>query len=171
MESGAQIFNRKHNCLIWGKYEGMKWSAGYAEWPTFHLPWPLGQNKWVLGSSWGGDKLVLRSWYIWSCESVLEVEHILHGQTIHASRIGFSSVTQSCPTLCNPINRCTPGLLVHHQLPEFTQTHVHWVGDTIQLSHPLSSPSPLAPNPSQHQSLFQRVNSSHEAAKVLEFQL
>ena len=60
---------------------------------------------------------------------------------------------------------------VHHQLPEFTQTHVHWVGDAIQPSHPLLSPSPPAPNPSQHQSLFQWVNSSHEVAKVLEFQL
>ena len=63
-----------------------------------------------------------------------------------------------------------PGLPVHHQLPEFTQTHVHWVGDAIQPSHPLSSPSPPAPNPSQHQSLYQWVNSSHEVAKVLEFQ-
>ena len=69
------------------------------------------------------------------------------------------------------IAACTPGLPVHHQLPEFTQTHVHWVGDAIQPSHPLSSPSPPAPNPSQHQSLFQWVNSSHEVAKVLEFQL
>ena len=84
--------------------------------------------------------------------------------------IQFSSVAQSCLTLCNPMNR-TPSLPVHHQLPELTQTHVHWVGDAIQPSHPLSSPSPPAPNPSQHQSLFQRVNSSHEVAKVLEFQL
>ena len=67
----------------------------------------------------------------------------------------FSSVTQSCPTLCDPMNRSTPGLPVHHQLPEFTQTHVHRVGDAIQPSHPLSSPSPPAPNPSQHQGLFQ----------------
>ena len=65
------------------------------------------------------------------------------------------SVAQSCQTLCDPMNRSTPGLPVHHQLPEFTQTHVHRVGDAIQPSHPLSSPSPLAPNPSQHQSLFQ----------------
>ena len=63
--------------------------------------------------------------------------------------------TQSCPTLCNPMNRSTPGLPVHHQLPEFTETHVHRVSDAIQPSHPLSSPSPPAPNPSQHQSLFQ----------------
>ena len=65
------------------------------------------------------------------------------------------SVIQLCPTLSNPMNRSTPGLPVHHQLPEFTQTHVHRVSDAIQLSHPLLSPSPLAPNPSQHQSLFQ----------------
>ena len=69
------------------------------------------------------------------------------------------------------MNRSTPGLPIHHQLLEFTQTHVHRVGDAIQPSHPLSSPSPPAPNPSQHQGLFQWVNSSHEVAKVLEFQL
>ena len=80
--------------------------------------------------------------------------------------IQFSSVTQSCPTLCNPMNHSTPGLPIHHQLLEFTQTHVHWVSDAIQPSHPLSSPSPPAPNPSQHQGLFQWVNSSHEVAKV-----
>ena len=85
--------------------------------------------------------------------------------------VQFSSVAQSCPTLCHPMNHSTPGLPVHHQLPEFTQTHVHWVGDAIQSSHPLSSPSPPAPNPSQHQSLFQWVSSSQEVAKVLEFQL
>ena len=83
----------------------------------------------------------------------------------------FSSVAQSCPTLCDPMNCSTPGLPVHHQLPEFTQIPVHWVGDAIQPSHPLSSPSPPAPNPSQHQSLFQWVNSLHQVAKVLEFQL
>ena len=86
-------------------------------------------------------------------------------------RIQFSSVTQSCLTLCDPMNHSTPGLPVHHQLPEFTQTHVHQVSDAIQPSHPLSSPSPPAPNPSQHRGLFQWVNSSHEVAKVLEFQL
>ena len=84
--------------------------------------------------------------------------------------VQFSSVAQSCPTLCDPINRSMPGLPVHHQLMEFTQTHIHWVGDAIQPSHSLSSSSP-APNPSQHQGLFQWVNSSHQVAKVLEFQL
>ena len=81
------------------------------------------------------------------------------------------SVVQSCPTLWDPMNRSTPGLPVHHQFPEFNQTHVHRLSDAIQPSHPLSSPSPPAPNPSQHQSLFQWVNSSHEVAKGLEFQL
>ena len=82
----------------------------------------------------------------------------------------ISSVTQLCLTLCNPMNPGTPGLPVHYQLPEFTQTHVHRVGDAIQPSHPLSSPSPPSPNPSQHQGLFQRVSSS-QVPKVLEFQL
>ena len=85
--------------------------------------------------------------------------------------VQFSSVAQSCPILCDSMNCSTPGLSVHHQLPEFIQTHSHRVRDAIQLSHSLSSPSPPAPNPSQHQSLFQWVNSSHEVAKVLEFQL
>ena len=83
----------------------------------------------------------------------------------------FSSVAESCLTFCDSMNLSTPGLPVHHQLREFTQTHMHRVSDAIQPSHPLSSPSPPAPNPSQHQSLFQRVISSHEVAKVLEFQL
>ena len=69
--------------------------------------------------------------------------------------VQFSSVSQSCPTLCEPVNRSTPGLPVHHQLLEFTQTHIHRVHDAIQPSHPLSSPPPPVPNPSQHQSLLQ----------------
>ena len=71
------------------------------------------------------------------------------------SSVQFSSVAQSCPTLCDPMNHSTPGPPVRHQLPEFTQTHAYRVADTIQPSHPLSSPSPSAPNPSQHQGLFQ----------------
>ena len=84
--------------------------------------------------------------------------------------VQFSSVAQSCPTLCNPVNCSTPGLPVHHQLLEPTQTHVHWVSDTIQPSHPLSSPSPPALNISQHQGLFKWVSSLYQVAKVLEFQ-
>ena len=83
----------------------------------------------------------------------------------------FNSVTQSCPTLCYPMNRSTSGLPVHHQLLESTQTHVHWVSDAIQPLYPLSSPSPPALNLSQHQGLFKWVSSSHQVAKVLEFQL
>ena len=84
--------------------------------------------------------------------------------------VHFSSVTQ-CTIVCDTMNRSMPGLPVHHQLPESIQTHVHWVGDAIHHSHPLSSPSPPAPNLSQHQGLFKWVSSSHQVAKVLEFQL
>jgi len=101
------------------------------------------------------DEWIRKPWYIYTMEYSVQ----------------FSSVAQLCPTLCNPMNHSTPGLPVHRQLPEFTQTHVHRVSDAIQLSHPVLSPSPPAPNPSQHQSLFQWVKSSHEVAKVLEFQL
>ena len=83
----------------------------------------------------------------------------------------FSSVAQSCPTCCNPMDCSTPGLPVHHQLLELVQTHVYRVSDTIQPSHPLSSPSPPAFNLSLHQGLFQWVSSSHQVAKVLELQL
>ena len=82
-----------------------------------------------------------------------------------------TSVTQSYPTLCDLMNHITSGLLTHHQLPESTQTHIHWVGDAIQPSHPLLSPSPPAFNLSQHQGLFQWVSSLHQVAKILEFQL
>ena len=86
-----------------------------------------------------------------SCQgSFREAKHISQ-----FSSVQFSSVTQSCPTLCDPMNRSTPGLPVNHQLPEFTQTHVHRASDAMQPSHPLSSPSPPACNPSEHQSLFQ----------------
>ena len=84
--------------------------------------------------------------------------------------VQFSSVTQSCLTLCNPMDYSMPGLPVHHQLPKLAQNHVHWVGDAIQPPHPLSSSS-SAFNLSQHHSLFQWISSSHQEAKVLEFQL
>ena len=87
------------------------------------------------------------------------------------SSVHFILVAQSCPTLCDPMNCSTPGLPVHYQLPEFTQTYVYWVSDAIQPSHPLSSTSPPALNLSQHQGLFKRVSSLHQMAKVLEFQL
>ena len=87
------------------------------------------------------------------------------------SSVQFSSVSQSCLTLCDPVNRSMPGLPIHRQLPESTQTHVHWVGDSIQPSHPLSAPSLPALNLSQHRGLFKWVSSSHQVAKVLELQL
>ena len=90
---------------------------------------------------------------------------------IQFSSVQFSSVTQSCLTLEDPMDCSMPGFPAHHQLPELVQTHVHWAGDAIQPSHPLSSSSPPAFNLSQHQGLFQWVSSSHQAAKVLKFQL
>ena len=119
----------------------------------------------------------------WSCSLPgFSVHGLFQARVLEWGAIAFSridhqfslvsSVTQSCPTLCDPMNCSTLGLPVHHQLPEFTETHVHQVSDAIQPSHPLSSPSLPAPNPSiKHQSLFQWVNSSHEVANVLEFQL
>ena len=85
--------------------------------------------------------------------------------------VQFSSVAQSCLTLCDPMDCSMPDFPVHHQLPELPQTHVHWAGDAIEPSHLLPSPSPPAFNLSQHQGLFQWVSSSHQVAKVLEFQL
>ena len=87
------------------------------------------------------------------------------------SSVQFSSVAQLCPTLCDPMNHSTPDLPVHHQLPESTQTHVHWVGNAIQPSHALSSPSLPVFILSQHQGLFKWVSCLHKVAKVLEFQL
>ena len=111
-------------------------------------------------------------WFVWT--QTLQTVNSKNNETLSAffpircfSSVQFSSVIQSCPTLCSPMNLSTPGLPVHHQLPEFTQTHVHRAGDAIQPSHPLSGPFPPAPNLSQHQGLFQWVSSSREVAKVL----
>ena len=99
--------------------------------------------------------------------------HLSHqGSWLWNASVQFSSVTQLCSTFCNPMDRSMPGLPVHHhQFPAFIQTHVHWVDDAIQSSHPLSSPYPPAFNLSQCQDLFKWVSSSHQVAKVLEFQL
>ena len=106
------------------------------------------------------------------------VPGILQARTLEWVAISFSNawkwkvkseVAQSCLILCDPMNRSTPGLPVHHQLLEFTQTHVHWVSDTIQPSYPLSSPSPSAVSLSQHQGLFKWVSSSHQVAKYRSF--
>ena len=96
---------------------------------------------------------------------------LLRGRKVMNKPVQFSSVAQSCPIICDPMNCSMPGCPIHCQLPESTQTHVHWVGDVIQPSHPLLSPSPPALNLSQHQGLLKWVNSSHQVAKVLEIQL
>ena len=114
----------------------------------------------------GTKREIMRLW-----SDTMTREHEGKGRHWRQNSVQFSSVAQSCPTLCDPTDYSTPGLPVHHQLPEFTQTHVHWVSDAIQPSHPLSSPSPPAFRLSQHQSLFQWVSSSHQVVKVLEFQL
>ena len=104
--------------------------------------------------------------------SMADLDHQLTSILIFQLKIfQFSSVAQSCPTLCNPMDCSTPGLPVYHQLMEFTQIHVHQVSDAIQPSHPLSSSSPPDLSLSQNQGLFQWVSSSHQVAKVLEFQL
>ena len=111
-------------------------------------------------------------WYKILLSSTVQYLLLLHTSFLtYRKLVQFSSVTQACPTLCDTMNRSTPGLPVHHQLPEFTQTHVHWVGDAIQPSHPLSSSSPLALNLSQHQGLYKWVSSSHQVAQALKFQL
>ena len=124
------------------------------------------------------EKIAFRmGWNIWKqCNwqgiNLQNIQTAYEAQCIYIKSVQFScSVAQLCLTLCDPMNQSTPGLPGHHQLTEFTQTHVHWVGDAIQQSHPLSFPSLPAPNPSKCQGFVQRVNSSHEVAKVLEFQL
>ena len=117
-------------------------------------------------------KLCLNLFFSWRIIALQCCVGFCHVTTqIRHGSVQLSSVTQLCPTLCDSMNCSMPGLPVHHQLLEFTQTQVHRVSDAIQPSHPLSSPSPPIPDSSQHQSLFQWVNSSHEVAKVREFQL
>ena len=106
--------------------------------------------------------------YMCVCVYIYICIYIYRKNSIQFSSVQFSSVAQSCPTFCNPMNRSMPGLPVYHQLLRFTQIDAHRVGDAIQASHPLSSPYPPAPNPSHHQGLFQWVNSSHQVAKLLE---
>ena len=116
-----------------------------------------GQGSLACCGSWGHKELDMTEWLNWT-------EYTLYNCKVKVN------VTQSYPTLCDPMNHRMPGLPVHHQLLSI-QTHVHWVDDAIQPSHPLSSPSPPALNLSQHQGLFQWVSSSYQVAKVLELQL
>ena len=144
--------------MRWPKY----WSFSFSIIPYKEIPGLIFRTDWLdLLAVQGTLKSLLQhhsskaSVLLRSAFFTVQLSHpyITTGKTIRSDQI--RSVAQSCPTLCDPMNRSTPGLPVHHQLPEFTQTHVHRVSDAVQPSHPLSSPSPLAPNPSQHQSLFQ----------------
>ena len=129
---------------------------------AFHIGWPKYWNFSFNISPSNEYSGLISFWIDWfgllvvqgTLKNLLQ-HHNLKASILQFSSVQFSSVAQSCPTLCDPMNRSTPGLPVHHQLPEFTQTHVHRVSDAIQPSHPLSSPSPPSPNPSQHQSFFQ----------------
>ena len=139
---------------------------------TVSLVSPLNRRAWIITAQPWENSNILLIWNISKQQGLYQILLLKYNICpMHSEVSHFSSVAQSCLTLCNPMNCSTPGLPVHHQLPESTQTHVHWVGDAIQPSHLLLSPSPPAPNPSQHQNLFQWVNSSHEVVKVLEFQL
>ena len=136
-----------------------------------HGGWGLGGKVFVLGklsprfSKIFGLRCPVGSWL---CKSRVDKTHL---NLIPIKISSVSSVIQSCPTVCDPMDCSGPGFPVYHQLPELAQTHLHWVGDAIQPSHPLSSVSPPALNISQDQGLFQWLSSSHQVAKVLEFQL
>ena len=135
-----RVFSNESTLHIrWPKY----WSVSFSIIPSKEIPGLISfRMDWL-------DLLVVQG----TLKSLLQ--HHSSKASILQHSVQFSSVTQSCPTLCDPMNCSTPGLPVHHHLLEFTQTHVHQVGDAIQLSHPLLSPFPPAPNPSQHQSFFQ----------------
>ena len=127
--------------------------------PGSSIHWIFQAKLLEWGANAFSDREISFPYFSWAGEMMTLVDCVRSDQSLSRVR------------LCDPMNRRTPGLPVHHQLLEFTQTHVHRVSDSIQPSHPLSSPSPPAPNPSQHQSLFQWVKSLHEVAKGLEFQL
>ena len=127
---------------------------------------------WVISmyGNWPEDSilyLLMKTVKLWEGKATTPTNTWMKILLCHRLIVQFSSVAQSCPTLCDPVNLSMPDLPVHHQLPESTQTHVHWVNDTIQPSHPLSSPSPPALNLSQRQGLFKWVSSSQQVAKVL----
>ena len=164
--------------IIWGHL--VPWiHRAFAGANIFSVTCPAGHCQLVLGRPWPKLGQSAPSFWMWDWRRVTSWSQSARtfpvlGLTVPCPEkplSQFSSVPQLCLTLCDPMDYSMPGFPVHHQLPEPTYTHVHHLGDAIQPSHPLSSPSPPAPNPSQHQSLFQWVNSSHEVAKVLEFQL
>ena len=142
------------------------WSVSHMVIYMFQCYCPKSSHPCLLPSS---PKVCSWHLYLFCCLTYRVVVTIFLNP-IYMCSVQFSSVTQSCLTLCDPMNHSTPGLPVHHQLPESTQTHVHCVDDAIQPSHPLSSPCPTPLNLSQHQGLFKWVSSLHQVAKLLEFQ-
>ena len=139
-------------------WESLNWNSRRRERKIGHL------ERWLLMFSRNNERYQTR---IQESQWI----HIRVKINSHLGSVQFSSVAQSCLTLCDPMDCNMPGFPVHHQCPELTQTHVHWVSDAIQPSHPLSSPSPPAFNLSQHQGLFKWASSLHQVAKLLEFQL
>ena len=142
-------------CASWGCLPAFRWCISFiGSWasmghgPNFTSILCKSDSGWGEKQRWTWFLVLVPSWLY-----KLGEQFNLSGPQYPS--VQFSSVAQSCPTLCDPMNLSTPGLPVHHQLPEFTETHIHRVSDAIQPSHPLSSPSPPAPNLSQHQSLFQ----------------
>ena len=144
-------------CFTWNSINGILQRLSQ----TISLLYRLSNQEWM--SSW-----CCRS-YNWKYSVVDQ----LIGKYTDGDKVvfQFSSVALLCPTLCKPMDLSSPGLPVHHQLPQFIQTDVYWVGDAIQPSHPLLAPSPPTFNLSQHQGLFQQISSSCQVARVLEFQL
>ena len=166
--------NESALCIRWPKYWSFSFSINlsneYSGLISFRINWfdllaVQGTLKSLLQHHSSKSSILLHSTFF-----MVSLSHLYMTARKTISSVQFSHVTQSCPTLCNPMNLSMPGLPVHHQLPEFTQTHVHWVGDAIQPSHPLSSPSLPAFNFSQHQGLFKWVSSLHQVTRVSEFQ-
>ena len=144
---------RNSQCVLKKKTKQNLSPSPLAQQPDLPLAFPVSKNDNIfMGVCLSLTLRILLALFL--CHMPFHSQPVPKPHTLFSS-VQFSSVTQSCPTLCDPMNRSTPGLPVHHQLPEFTQTHVHPVGDAIQPPHPLLSPSPPAPNPSQHQGLFQ----------------
>ena len=154
--------------LMLGKMEGRRRRGWQDEMVGWHHRLNRHEYKQTLGDSKGQGGLMWCS--PWGGKEADTIEQ-LNNNNKGISILQFSSVAQSCPTLCDPMNHSMPGLPVHHQLLEFTQTHIHRVSDVIQPSHALSSPSPPAVNLSPQQGLFKWVSSSYQVVKILEFQL
>ena len=127
--------------------------------------WIGGLLIWCIRKGWALSRPWEWLWFL-SYKKQNELRSSILLKAVHTTGAGCCSVSQSCQTLCDPMDHSTPGSPVLRYLPEFTQTHIHWVDDAIQPSHPLSSPSPPALNLSQHQDLFQWVGSSHQVAKA-----